>query len=146
MRIHFSQMHLKCKTTIFLSCHLLTISSFAPYQTHPSLPYTLVIIFFLDVTHTFENCSFMLSLLEQEGKSTVGRVSVIPCFDGRDRWWKEGKEEWRQGGGNNGVRQWRDRWKFNLDWHRYIYLSERGWQAKWRREAMGNEKCDRRIK
>lgn len=67
MRIHFSQMHLKCKTTIFLSCHLLTISSSVPYQTHPSLPYILMIIFFLDVTHKFENCSFILSLLEQEG-------------------------------------------------------------------------------
>lgn len=68
---------------LFFKCYCRTSSPrLVPFNTP-------MIIFFLAVTDKSENCSFIYFYLlywSRRGISTVGRVSVISCFDGRDRW------------------------------------------------------------
>lgn len=140
-----------CETTTFLSPVVVfppTISSPVPPCSLVYPLHTLVIIFFLAMTHKSEkNCGFIyfhfLSAGEKRrGTSPVWGGSVISCFDGRDRWREReggevGKErkreggrekidEWRWNGGNNGARQRRGRRKNLTRSDTDIQLSEKG--------------------
>lgn len=94
--------------------------------------------------HKSENCYFIFFIFffhflfwSRREISTVGWWECnIVCFF---FWWerqmvrgekgKEKEKRWDGDGmeGNNGVRQWRDRQKFNLEWHRYT--------IKWKRRS-----------